>query len=750
MMGLQQCGVRSALVVGLLSFGAATVQAGPPTLDAPILFVTQMPIPADFATIGSTFANHKAGMQTVGRGGDLYLLEPGGNLRNLTREAGYGVAATFQGENAIAVRDPSVHWDASKAVFSMVVGAPTEQYQVIDVRWQLYEVTGLDAGQTATISRLPNQPSDYNNISPAYLPDGSIVFTSDRPRGGGSHLYPQHDEYESTPTVSGLWRLEPGSGALSLLDHAPSGAFTPIVDRHGRVVYTRWDHLQRDQQADADALGGGNVYGTFDFADESAEAERLPRAEELFPEPRPSRTDLLAGTNLEGHRFNHFFPWRVEADGTGHETLVHLGRHELHTYFNRSMNDDPNLREFIASVSGRVNPNAIENMFQVEEDPNLDGSFVGIEAPEFRTHASGQVVRLGIAQPGDNADLLTVTYLTHPDTATIVPDGGTASADHSGHYRDPLPLASGELIAAHATETRAAANQGTTTSPDPRYDFRLRILDSGANGYLSGGGALTGGINRNLTYWDPDRLITYNGPLWELSPVEVRARPVPAVTPAPLPAPEATIFQQEGIDPAALRADLAARGLALIVSRNVTSRDGADRQQPFNLRVPGGVETSTGEGRVYDVAHLQIFQGDQVRGIGGIDSPRPGRRVLARPLHDPRAVNPPNPNGPPSSVVVEADGSVAALVPAERALTWQLTEPGGTPVVRERYWLTFQPGEIRVCASCHGLNSADQVGGTEPQNPPEALRRLLRFLTMPVFSDGFESGDTSAWSVSTP
>lgn len=737
------CLIGSVLVLGVAMPTVVAAQ-----IDNPVLFVTQVPIPADFATIGSTFANHVPRMQRVGRGGDLMIRYPDGTVRNLTREAGYGVAATHQGPDAIAVRDPAVDWSGTKAVFSMVVGAPAQQYQQIDVRWQLYEVTGLGQAQTAAIVKVPNQPESYNNISPAYLPDGTIVFTSDRPRGGEAHLYPQHDEYESTPTVSGLWRLDPASGDLALFDHAPSGVFTPTVDSFGRIIFTRWDHLQRDQQADADALdqqsGGDGIYGTFDYADESAGAALLPRAEEVFPEPRPSRTDLLAGTNLEGHRFNHFFPWQLEADGSALETLIHIGRHELHTYFNRSMNDDPNLEEFIASVSGRVNPNAILNTFQIEEDPTDVGTYVAIDAPEFGTHASGQVVRIARASPGDNPDLTTVTLVTHPDTGTTVGDGDTPSPDHSGHYRDPLPLSNGEVIVAHATETRRAANDGTRANPVPRYDFRLRALTDSGNGYLEAGMALTGGITRTISYWDPDVLVTYSGPLWELSPTEVRPRPVPSVTSPSLEAPEAQILVEEGVDEADLRAILAARGAALIVSRDVTTRDVADRQQPFNLRVPGGTSSIATGGTVYDVSHLQIFQGDLLRGIGGIDNPRDGRRVLARPLHG--IENPPSGGGPEGSVAVAPDGSMAALVPARRALTWQLTAPDHTPVVRERYWLTFQPGEIRVCASCHGLNTEDQMGAGPPQQPPEALRTLVRFLLTPLFSDGFESGDTSAWS----
>ena len=70
---------------------------------------------------------------------------------------------------------------------------------------------------------------------------------------------------------------------------------------------------------------------------------------------------------------------------------------------------------------------------------------------------------------------------------------------------------------------------------------------------------------------------------------------------------------------------------------------------------------------------------------------------------------------------------MAAFVPARRALTWQLTDPAGAGVVRERNWVSFAPGEVRVCASCHGLNTASQTGGSAPVNQPEALRDLLRY-----------------------
>jgi hypothetical protein len=675
-------------------------------IQNPILFVTQVPVPADFTTVASTFGNQRASVADAPRGGDLWIRYPDGTTKNLTRAAGFGGSGQ-QGPSSIAVREPSVHWSGTKALFSMVIGAPPRQYLYEDYVWQIYEITGLGANETPVIRKIANQPAGYNNVSPIYGTDDRILFTSDRPRSGERHLYPQLDEYEEAATVTGLWSLDPASGDLRLLNHTPSGLFSPSIDSFGRVIFTRWDHLQRDQQADAD--DDGESYGTFDYADESQTAARSDRRVEVFPEPRAARTDLLAGTNLQGISVNQFFPWEMNEDGTSEETVNHVGRHELFGYFDRSMSDS-GLTEFNGTFPGRANTNDIGNLFQLREDPTHAGVFYVVDAPEFATHASGQIVRFS-AEPSLPADKIAITLV--------------GNADVSGHYREPLPLSDGTLLAVHTNELRDDANEGTRNDPKSRYAFRIRTLVQ-QNGTYVPGETLTNGIQGSVSYWDPDELVSWSGEMWELSPVEVRARTRPARRTTPLEEPEAKIFREEGIDPAAFRASLASKNLAVVVSRNVTSRDVADKQQPYNLRVAGSTtQKVTGSAKVFDVAHLQFFQADQVRGMGGATSPRPGRRVLARTMHDEAAKNAAT-SGPAGSVQVAADGSIAALVPARRAMSWQLTDGGGTPVVRERYWLTFQPGEVRVCASCHGVNTRDQLGAGAPQNSPEALRALLR------------------------
>ncbi len=699
-----------------------TLHAADPVLPYPVLFVTQTPQPMDFTTVTALFGNHRGTPESAPRGGALWIRYEDGTLRNLTQAAGYGVEGA-QHTNGIAVREPCVHWDGAKALFSMVVGAPKRQYDYQSYYWQIYEISHFRSNEVPVITIVPHQPADYNNVSPIYGSDDRILFTSDRPRDGQRHLYPQLDEYEEAPVVSGLWSLDPATGDLFLLNHSPSGVFSPGVDSFGRVLFSRWDHLQRDQQADADRASGGTAYGTFNYSDESASALILTNNRaEVFPEPR------YAESTTNGHVFNHFFPWQINQDGTEEETLNHIGRHELGgSYRAASLSDDPNVVE-LYYFGNKPNTNTINNFIQLRESPTSPGLIYGIDAPEFGTHAAGQIIAIEGA-PTINPDLMKLFYVTSRATASFTEDNGTPSASHTGLYRNPLPLSDGRLAAVHTPETRADRNEGSAAAPQSRYDFRLKLLKS-VGGHWQSDVSLTPGLSATVSWWQPDYLISYSGPLWELDPVEVRPRSRPSPSGSHLPEPEAIVFREEGVDPAVFRHYLRLRDLALMVTRDVTGRDAGDRQQPFNLRVPGGRETVGASGRLYDVQYLQLFQADLLRGIGlrGGD-PRPGRRVLAQVLHDPLADNPSvsdNPEAPPGSVRIAPDGSAAALVPARRAMSWQITDPVGTPVVRERYWITFQPGEIRSCANCHGVNRQDQAGRASASQPPEALRRLLR------------------------
>ena len=619
----------------------------------------------------------------------------------------------------------------------MVVGSATARYQVSTYYWQLYEITGIGQGQTPVITLVPNQPTGFNNVQPIYGTDDRIIFTSDRPRGGAAHLYPQLDEYESSAIVSGLWRLDPKAcsqaAGLEMLTHSPSGDFTPYIDNAGRVIFTRWDHLKRDQQADAD-ITSNSGYGTFNYADETAAAAKSANSPEIeiFPEPRPSRTDLLAlpqWANTNPQDFNIFNPWMMTEDGTDLEILNHLGRHETHAYITPNFTNDPNLHDYYTPPS----PTPISAMFHIKESLTTPGLYYGTESIEFSTHASGMIVTAN-APPGMHPEQIAFTYITHPDTRFPT---ATPTANHSGLYRNPTPLTNGQVLVVHSPETDFDTNIGTSAAPLSKYAYRLRLLESAGNGYQKAGtSTLTGaGITKNVTWWSPDEARSYSGVLWETYPVEVYVRTRPAITTLnkeTLPAIEQGLFTSANVNLKDFRKFLKRNNIAVLVTRDVTSRDDADQQQPYNLKVTGSAHQTVNPskpGTIYDVKYVQYLQADQLRGMGGTANPRAGRRPIAQLLHDPNAVayNPPT-TGAMGSANVHPDGSVAAIVPANRAVTWQLNDANNKGIVRERLWLSAVPGEIRSCTSCHGESTLNQAGLTSPTNAPQALTTLLNWV----------------------
>jgi hypothetical protein len=307
-----------------------------------------------------------------------------------------------------------------------------------------------------------------------------------------------------------------------------------------------------------------------------------------------------------------------------------------------------------------------------------------------------------------------------------------------------------------------------------------QVTQNSAQEYIPAANALVpAGISKNGIQYNytsnvagqPDGTVNFSGALWELQPVEVVARATPPSTAAaPIAGtPEQTVFDNyNAMNPTApvtvadMQQFLRSQNLALVVIRNAPSRDRADQQQPYDLAVPGAGSVQTISNLpayagppLYCIDRMQFFQADQVRGFttSTIPNAMQGRRPLPRPLNDAHAVqfNLPGDVAVPGSQFIETDGSIALFVPAQRPIVWQSLapssagcgsspDPAGSPVVRERYWIEFQPGEIRACNSCHGVNQTNQAGNTVPVNAPLALRDLLGWWKThddEIFPDGF-------------
>ena len=122
------------------------------------------------------------------------------------------------------VRDPQVHYDGRKVLFSWRK-AGTEYFS-------LYEM-GVDG---AGLRQLTSGP--FDDYEPTYLPDGDILFVSTRCRRWVS-CWMTH--------VGIMYRCGPDGGNIQPVSCNIEHDNTPWVLPDGRILYMRWEYVDRSQ-----------------------------------------------------------------------------------------------------------------------------------------------------------------------------------------------------------------------------------------------------------------------------------------------------------------------------------------------------------------------------------------------------------------------------------------------------------------------------------------------------------------------
>lgn len=122
------------------------------------------------------------------------------------------------------VRDPHVHYDGRKILFSYRPGG-THNYH-------LYEI-GVDG---KNLRRLTDGPDD--DFEAVYLPDDDIMFVSSRSHRFVNCFYTR---------VTTLYRMEGDGGDIRMLSSNVEHDNTPWVLSDGRVLYMRWEYVDRSQ-----------------------------------------------------------------------------------------------------------------------------------------------------------------------------------------------------------------------------------------------------------------------------------------------------------------------------------------------------------------------------------------------------------------------------------------------------------------------------------------------------------------------
>ncbi len=122
------------------------------------------------------------------------------------------------------VRDPQVHYDGRKILFSYRKGGEDE--------YHLYEIDSDGTG----LRQLTDGP--YNDFEPTYLPDGEIVFVSSRCNRWVNCWLTE---------VAVLYRCDADGNNIRMLSSNNEHDNTPAVLPDGRLLYTRWEYVDRSQ-----------------------------------------------------------------------------------------------------------------------------------------------------------------------------------------------------------------------------------------------------------------------------------------------------------------------------------------------------------------------------------------------------------------------------------------------------------------------------------------------------------------------
>lgn len=183
-------------------------------LDAPLLFLKRHPY----------FAAHiYDDYYTWHPGGGIYVRNKPDDPSRLRDVRPVIDAATNETLGAGVYRDPNLSWDASELVFAYRPD-PQSTTSIYTIR---VDGTGL--------KRLTASQS-HHDVTPAWLPDGRIVFTSTRPRA----LVPCFNSGVST-----LHTMRADGSEIVSISANNVTEFDPAVMHDGRVLYGRWEYVDK-------------------------------------------------------------------------------------------------------------------------------------------------------------------------------------------------------------------------------------------------------------------------------------------------------------------------------------------------------------------------------------------------------------------------------------------------------------------------------------------------------------------------
>ncbi|MDO5566966.1 MAG: hypothetical protein Q4G59_09950, partial [Planctomycetia bacterium] len=171
-------------------------------------------------------------------GGSLFVLKnPGKSLECTDLIAGKLPPGSFL--------EPRLSWDAKKVVFSFVDLKDKSNFDPHYVYhtdadqgcFHIYSMN-IDGTQLKQLTR-----GTYDDITPNWLPDGDIVFSSTRRKGFARCYWWGFGRRWNVYTIC---RMKPDGSNIQNLSWHETNEWFPEVNPNGLITYARWDYIDRD------------------------------------------------------------------------------------------------------------------------------------------------------------------------------------------------------------------------------------------------------------------------------------------------------------------------------------------------------------------------------------------------------------------------------------------------------------------------------------------------------------------------
>jgi hypothetical protein len=226
---LGACGQRGGVNI------ANTQRTDPASVDFPIFYVKRtVPKTADDLRL----------MRSYSTGADLYKRDtasPSANETNIT--------ARVTAKALYDVKDVDTSPDGTKVTFAMRGPLVANQNAKDPPSWRIWEYTIATDTLAPMIAPASDiDPTTVNDVSPHYLPDGRIVFSSTRQRQAQAVLldeglpqFSEQDEARTEPTFN-LHVISADRTQVSQISFNQSHDRDATVLESGRLLFSRWDH----------------------------------------------------------------------------------------------------------------------------------------------------------------------------------------------------------------------------------------------------------------------------------------------------------------------------------------------------------------------------------------------------------------------------------------------------------------------------------------------------------------------------